>query len=179
MTLGLGRPHIAYEGGQALKGPLKGVNMPVEYFQKWVDEIGMDGLTEEERVVVELVGDEFGDREEVNQPNDISPNPTSPPLYLISHLQTDKSTLLHEYAHAHYHLSSSYREECHRLWDSLDDATRSIISKELAFRNYREDVVIDEFQAYVVEGPGEFGKKVVGRLGEVHRVLRKLMGNLP
>ncbi|KAJ3042837.1 hypothetical protein HK097_001891 [Rhizophlyctis rosea] len=186
MTLGLGRPHIAYEGGQALKGPLKGVNMPLEFLEKWVREVGVEGLTEEERVVLDLVGlrfdaaiasSESNDAERPNQDSSTTA-PLSQPLYLIAHLQTDKSTLLHEYAHAHYHLNPSYRAECHRLWDSLDDSTRQIISKELAFRNYREDVVVDEFQAYVVEGPGEFGKKVVGRLDEVHRILRKLVGGV-
>ncbi|KAJ3040881.1 hypothetical protein HDV00_010341 [Rhizophlyctis rosea] len=205
LALGLGRPHVKYEGGKELRGPLKGINMPVSVLPDWVADVGVGELTDAERVVLDLIGlkcqpaksdgaamgisavpiaDPEATHAEIPSVTtiaELSLNSTAPstPTYLIAHLLTDKSTLLHEYAHAFYYLSSSYRAEAHRLWEELDDATRITITKGLAFWNYAPEVVVDEFQAYVIEGPGEFGKKCAGRLGEAHRILRKLVGTVP
>ena len=66
-----------------------------------------------------------------------------------------------------------------QLWNQLDEDTRSLISKELKFRNYKEDVFIDEFQAYVIEGPNELGKKVGPYLKEAHKVLKMNLALVP
>ncbi|KAJ3287997.1 hypothetical protein HK104_008374 [Borealophlyctis nickersoniae] len=213
LTAALGRPHVRYEGGKELRGPLKGINMPTESLKDWLDEVGAASCSEAERLVLNLVGirvdvtkgggdtdsrlaDQVAsmslerdaapeaaggssiDIDSRNDPEGSVENGRSSPLaaYVIACLAKDQSTLLHEYAHAVFYLSPAYRAECERMWSALGDDAKRAIEKELAFRNYAPEVTVDEFQAYVVEGPQEFGKKWTSRLADAHHTLKKLVG---
>ena len=156
----LGRPHVSYEGSE-LRGPLKGVNFPIEHLLKWSESLDLE-VSDDERYILDLIHDSYPKTK-----------------YLLAYLSKDASTLLHEWAHAVYHLDEGYRELSHRCWDALDKESKVYIEKELKLRNYREDVYVDEFQAYIVEGPYELGKKVASRLQETHRLLKTKLGQVP
>ncbi|KAJ3093122.1 hypothetical protein HK102_007961 [Quaeritorhiza haematococci] len=214
----LGRAHVAYEGGE-LRGPLKGVNFPMEHWMEWVrsqnpaaadDECvaGNDreacevqspatsntgGITDDERRMVQILENcwkrkggggtgtkkqHSGSLKKSSFPGTtesiMNPPKPRPPSYIIASLSTDTDTLLHEWAHAIYHLSEHYRLKCHDLWSTMvSPSSRAVLEKELELRGYRADVLVDEFQAYVVEEPGCFGRKMKGELVPVHRALRE------
>lgn len=48
-----------------------------------------------------------------------------------------------------------------------------VISNDLLMRDYEDRVWVDEFQAYVTENSGEFGKKVRTECEEAAIVLRE------
>lgn len=106
----------------------------------------------------------------------------SPPKYkyLIACLSKDSSTILHEWAHAQYHLDSSYKSLCLDIYhNKLSPQLKLAIEKELRLRSYHPTMYADEFQAYVVETPVEFGKKWIAELKEFHRQLRKHLSPIP
>ncbi|KAI8817115.1 uncharacterized protein EV422DRAFT_542478 [Fimicolochytrium jonesii] len=190
LTAALGRPHVAYEGGH-LKGPLKGVNFPVDFLRRWVEGLGADRVTAEEAWMLALVKGsgvpvDFGELPDgPSAPPPPPPSPQSlgirtPVRYICAYLRNDRSTLLHEWAHAMFFTSPSYRDACEQLYkDVLDDKARAAVGVELRMRNYKEEVYMDEWQAYCVEGPTEFGKKWSRVMKEPHVVLRKLVGAPP
>ncbi len=152
MSTLLGRPHVAYEGNE-LKGPLKGVNFPISHLKQWVQEVGVENLTDMESLIFSYL-----------QPDT---------QYLIAHLKNDKSTLLHEWAHALFHNSSEYQSKVSDYWHSLPLSIQTAIQKELTLRNYSPSVTIDEFQAYIAETPAEFGKKYIDLLKPIHAFCRR------
>lgn len=189
LTAALARPHVAYEGGQ-LKGPLKGVNFPVEELIKWARAIAREDVTEAEAWLLDIVErsgisvfSEKAERQTEPSTSSFRPSPVphcqNPITYICAYTQSDRSTLLHEWAHAKFHLSSMYKSLCEDLYATLDDTCRKVIEKELQMRNYKESVYIDEWQAYIVEGPNEFGKKWTRLMTEPHRVLRERVGAPP
>ncbi|KAI9199802.1 uncharacterized protein BJ171DRAFT_517111 [Polychytrium aggregatum] len=105
--------------------------------------------------------------------------PDQIPHYLIASLRGDTSTILHEWAHAQYFLNAHYRQEAERIWADLDGDLQTAVRKELALRNYSDRVTVDEFQAYIVETPSEFGKKFASRLSLAHRALKGLLPPAP
>ncbi|KAJ3180636.1 hypothetical protein HDU87_001749 [Geranomyces variabilis] len=170
------RPHVAYEGGH-LNGPLKGVNFPSSHYSTWLATSSASSSSS-------------------SASSSSSPTPATPPTltaaeqataalippaatYICAYIRNDRSTLLHEWAHARFHVSDAYRALCVAQWAALDTATVKVVRKELEMRGYREDVYVDEWQAYCVEGPGEFGKKAGRALGEAHCVLRREVGTPP
>jgi hypothetical protein len=168
MATCMARAHEHYEGGK-LRGPLRGVNFPWSSYQAWLgtlpsagevavseddDTMNTRGMTEAEWQLHQLL------------------RHTPAPAYVVAYLARDTSTLLHELAHAAFHLHAPYRAQCHAAWIGLPPDARTYLGKELALRGYAPGVWVDEFQAYVVEGPGELGKRVMGVLGPVHRELR-------
>ncbi|KAI8911419.1 hypothetical protein BC831DRAFT_492294 [Entophlyctis helioformis] len=110
--------------------------------------------------------------------SDNNASDSSAVAYIIAGLHGDKSTLLHEWAHARFFLDASYRDLSHQLWDGLDTDARRAIEKELAMRNYRPDVFVDEFQAYVAENPEDFGKRWAPKVRDANRQLRQII-NVP
>ncbi|KAJ3412458.1 hypothetical protein HDV05_000712 [Chytridiales sp. JEL 0842] len=246
----LGRVHVYYEsggsgeeGGGRLKGPLRGVNFPVEVLGGWMRDVecrwvcgelkeGGEGgglwTVEEERVLKAVYGDglhvhgvgcgclekvkgrikvegsttgldelslQFNDSLQLSTPPSSSSSSSSsadiqnllfPPLpptnvtYLLASLPSDPSTTLHEWAHAHFHLSPTYTALCLSTFSSLPPPLRDHITKELLQWGYAADKIVDEFQAYVVEGPlSVFGKKWADGLREVQRGLREGLGVCP
>jgi hypothetical protein len=95
--------------------------------------------------------------------------------YCIASLSGDSSTLLHEYAHAHYHLNIPYQQLITEIYESLIPEIRSAIEKELTFRNYQQSVFKDEFQAYLIENCNEFGIRFNSKLRPLHIQLRKII----
>lgn len=79
------------------------------------------------------------------------------PSYLIS--VTNKSATQHELLHALFFLHSGYRDKVNKLWEGLSKKCRLVISHDFLMRGYGEHVWVDEFQAYVSEAGGKFGKK--------------------
>ncbi|KAH6567655.1 hypothetical protein BASA50_004761 [Batrachochytrium salamandrivorans] len=96
-------------------------------------------------------------------------------VYVIAGIKGDRSTFLHEWAHARYFLDTLYRAEATRIWESLDTVVRRSIEKDLLMRQYQPTVLIDEFQAYLVETPADFGKRWAGVLNPHHVKLRALV----
>jgi hypothetical protein len=139
--------HNFYEK-QALKGPLKGANMPTTIYLDW-RETHFE-FAEEEQLLHNIIPFELNFD------------------YIIAYIQNDKSTLLHEWAHSVYFKNSEYRDHVHTCYSALDIKTRQIIEKELKMRNYQEDVYEDEFQAYIREDPSDFGKKCTSLLSGIH-----------
>ena len=100
--------------------------------------------------------------------------------YIIACVKGDKSTLLHEWAHARYFLDLDYKQKCVEEFNKLDSAMRIAVERELLSWNYHKNVIVDEFQAYAVEGPlNVFGKKWMGNLREPQTKLRHLCGPVP
>ncbi|KAJ3160694.1 hypothetical protein HDU86_000453 [Geranomyces michiganensis] len=152
------RPHVVYEGGH-LNGPLKGVNFSSLHYTTWLASPQSPPLTPAEQTTAVLV-----------------PATTK---YICAYIRNDRSTLLHEWAHARFFVSETYRALCVEQWAALDAGTVKVIRKELEMRGYREDVYIDEWQAYCVEGPGEFGKKAGRALSVAHCTLKREVGAPP
>jgi hypothetical protein len=62
----------------------------------------------------------------------------------------------------------------HPLW-ALSPACKKVVEQELTMRHYQPHVFIDEFQAYLVETPCEFGKKWSNELSPCHALLKKAL----
>ncbi|KAJ3218606.1 hypothetical protein HDU67_004910 [Dinochytrium kinnereticum] len=158
----IGRAHIFYEGG-TLKGPLKGVNFPTSTYDHWLSTLqSPPPLTPQETQTTNLIK---------SQPPSIS--------YIIATLASDVSTILHEWAHARFHLDPLYKSECEAAYERLGDGVRNAVNKDLTLWNYRPSVFVDEFQAYIVEDPSSFGRKWEPELREAHIHLKALCGRAP
>lgn len=149
MEAGLGRVHKLYEGGE-LKGNLKGVNFPYELYKKYVEK---NVLTPEEKVVQKqiekqtgityIVGILKGDGQEYG---------LSPKEY--------KQTCTHETAHYRYYSDERYRKKVQKIWESLGRDVRVYIEKKLKELGYKDEKIVDEFQAYLIEDSKYFGNRV-------------------
>ncbi|KAJ3169010.1 hypothetical protein HDU88_001337 [Geranomyces variabilis] len=167
------RPHVAYEGGH-LNGPLKGVNFPSSHYTTWLATGTSSSSSSSSSSSITPTPPALTAAEQATAA--LVPPTTS---YICAYIRNDRSTLLHEWAHARFHVSDAYRALCVAQWAALDAATVKVVRKELEMRGYREDVYVDEWQAYCVEGPGEFGKKAGRALGEAHCILRREVGVPP
>lgn len=152
LSLALSRVHEAYEGGK-LKGPLKGVNFPMEFLETWMSNHTNDLCTQEKQVF-ELLGD---------------------CKYIIATLKGDQSSLYHEWAHAHYYLNPKFQTLVKDMFDGLPAQIKKVISYDLKMRGYSSHVLLDEFQAYIIENPNEFGKKWYSTLIPIHHKLRSII----
>lgn len=166
------RPHIFYEKS-ALNGQLRGVNFPSKDYTEWIQSISQDQLTLEEINIVELL----------QQNSRLEPNSTSYQIsdnitYILAYIKGDISTYNHESAHALFHTFPDYATLCTDQYTSLTPEIKSYINKELKIRGYVESNYIDEFQAYIYEGPGELGKKFIIELGMTHQVLKEAIKSL-
>jgi hypothetical protein len=141
------RINTAYEGGE-LKGPLQGVNFPVQFLNEWVKS---KTLTEEEKSIVYKARNY---------------------TYVIAAVENDHSTLLHEKAHALFFLDKSYREKATSIWESLSEKVRKSITNTLKSLGYKSDNFLDEFQAYAVEDPFFFGKSAYTEVSQKIKPLK-------
>ncbi|KAJ3022034.1 hypothetical protein HKX48_007189 [Thoreauomyces humboldtii] len=148
------RPHLTYEG-TVLNGPLLGVNFPSAHLRDWAE---TTTPTEDERSILSLAESSS---------------------YIIAHIARDRSTLLHEWAHAVYYTHQAYRDECLRLWNDLPGQIKKAVNVQLGLMGYREDVWMDEWQAYCVEGPTAFGAMCDRSLGVPCRDLKEALGTPP
>ncbi|KAJ3329605.1 hypothetical protein HDU76_007561 [Blyttiomyces sp. JEL0837] len=189
LSTSLKRPHVYYEGAE-LKGPLKGVNFPTTSLREWYLSLNSDNsagqidgststsfITDAESHVLKLsmILSSCGSL--------IPPSDSTTPItvdYIIASIQNDSSTLYHEWAHARYHQDESYRNLCQSEYNSIPETMRTSIQKELKNWNYRDDVTVDEFQAYIVEGPvSVFGKKWIDSVRSLQGRLRGFCGRCP
>ncbi|RKP04042.1 hypothetical protein CXG81DRAFT_8747 [Caulochytrium protostelioides] len=96
----------------------------------------------------------------------------SPVDYVVAAIGQDRSSFLHEYAHAVYYLNPSYAEAASDAYAALPSDLRAAVEKELAFRNYAPAMFADEWQAYLQEGLADYGKKWVALLQPFQQRLR-------
>jgi hypothetical protein len=146
----LSRVHLFYE--EKLNGPLKGINLPISCWNQWSS---MNTLTVDEEFIQSLISEATE--------------------YIIACIRGDTSTLLHEWAHMKYHLDPHYKQICNQMWDELDSAPKKAITNDLILRNYKPEVYIDEFQAYLLETPSDFGRKWSDYLYPFHKSLKGLV----
>ncbi|KAI9339401.1 hypothetical protein BDR26DRAFT_862359 [Obelidium mucronatum] len=205
----LKRPHIYYEKKE-LKGPLKGINFPVESWIQWAEEVyrsaftSADTISQDLQVLdlanndasrirnidyralftsLELQALDFGLGEQwsfVPETGKLLQNTKIE--YVIAHTASDRSTFVHEWAHAIFYLRKPYRDLCESVFNSqASESFRAHVAKELVqLWNYDESVVLDEFQAYCVEGPVVvFGKKWSNEVKLLQSVLRAGVGDIP
>lgn len=79
--------------------------------------------------------------------------------YLIDYNETnedinvdvDQATLKHEMSHALYYVSQEYRDIVAKAWASIDEETRKNVIEFMKEKHYSDDVIVDEFGAYVTE----------------------------
>jgi hypothetical protein len=132
-----------------LNGKLKGLNMPLEFYQahKSVD-------NEAEIYVWNRISDLIVNNSQL--------------CYVIASIANDHSTLLHEYAHAYYYLNPDYQTLVADYYAQLEKRVRQSIEKDLQMRRYHPCVYQDEFQAYVLEDDCDFGKRFQSILNPIH-----------
>lgn len=94
-------------------------------------------------------------------------------LYLIGYLKLDKSTILHELSHALYYTNQEYYNKIDLLWNSLERDIQIIITKHILLIGYNKQHILDEWQAYLIESPLEFGKKIKSIMNPLHNELQK------
>lgn len=71
-------------------------------------------------------------------------------------------SLQHELLHARFYVDSDYKQLIQNEWDSLSDVVKNHITSFLKRLGYRDDVIIDEYQAYkYTEKPNFFGIRMV------------------
>lgn len=142
MEAGLGRVHKLYEGGE-LKGNLKGVNFPYELYKKYVEK---NVLTPEEKVVQRNIEKQI--------------EKTTGIRYIVGILKGDRYTKIHETAHYRYYSDERYRKKVQKIWESLGRDVRVYIEKKLKELGYKDEKIVDEFQAYLIEDSKYFGNRV-------------------
>lgn len=179
MHLVLGRPHLFYEN-QQLKGPLMGVNMPFKSWITWWSKIKNDNndITEEEILVKEIL-EKLTKETNTDQQIENANDDNTKVKYIIAILEHDKKSLLHEWSHAKYYMDSVVREGANKLFYSLKEKTIVLITRDLEMRGYKSENIIDEFLAYVVECPNEFGNKLRSELQSIHLKAKDLVGAVP
>lgn len=95
---------------------------------------------------------------------------TSNLSYLIS--TTSDASLPHEMLHALYHIHAGYRATAQKAWkEGLLKKTRAVVQQDLLLRGYGPQVWADEFQAYISEDAGEFGKRLEDECLEMQKML--------
>ena len=152
LSLAFGRVHEDYEGGK-LKGPLKGINFPFEFYKDWISS-HKESLNSLEKQVYDLIKD---------------------CKYIIASLIGDQSSLYHEWAHAYYFLNPKFQIFVQEMFDDLPAQIKKVILNDLKMKGYSSNVFLDEFQAYVLENPNEFGKKCSNTLTLLHQKLREII----
>ncbi|KAJ3196601.1 hypothetical protein HK101_008393 [Irineochytrium annulatum] len=172
LSSALSRANTSYEGAE-LRGPLRGANMPITSFLKFCDGLqdsGGSALEEDEKHVREVIKEAKLAAVTAK---------VEPPCYLIAAVKADRPTLAHEWAHARFYVDEDYRAQCVKVYDTLDEAVRAGIIKELIGWNYQPAGYVDEFQAYVVEDAGSFGEKWRSALKKSNIILKVACGPPP
>lgn len=74
--------------------------------------------------------------------------------YLVAYV-SDKD-LAHELQHAKYYLDQQYNRLVNQVWNRLDNSLKTKLKIFLEGLGYNDDVLIDEFQAYLTTEPINF-----------------------
>jgi hypothetical protein len=72
-------------------------------------------------------------------------------FYVIGSTPRDSETLRHELAHALYCLSAEYRMNVLKIFADTKSNIPALFRKKLLKMGYSEQVILDEFQAYLIE----------------------------
>jgi len=84
--------------------------------------------------------------------------------YVIVYKKGDKLTKGHEMMHAKYYMDDKYKEKVKDMWHSMKDRSRlKVIEmlKKMGYPEDKDDILIDEFQAYYyTEKKNFFGKNL-------------------
>ncbi|UZJ56948.1 hypothetical protein CBS101457_006268 [Exobasidium rhododendri] len=110
--------------------------------------------------------------------NDSERGAIAAPVYLISALASQVSSLRHERLHFLYFVSADYREKVQREYETLSAKSLRIIQRDLVLRKYAPHVWVDEFQAYVSEDAGEFGSSIRLECQVIGRALQRYQAKL-
>lgn len=85
--------------------------------------------------------------------------------YVVVYKKGDKITKDHELLHAKYYIDDKYKKSIQLIWDGMKkDSKKKVIYmlKKMGYDSDREDIMIDEFQAYYyTEKPNFFGKNLI------------------
>lgn len=78
--------------------------------------------------------------------------------YTIAYLKGDFSTKNHEIRHAMFYFNKMYRKMVFNFWKSMDLKVKKTIISFLIKCGYKEECIIDEFQAYACteDNPNKF-----------------------
>ncbi|KAN0064041.1 hypothetical protein ACQY0O_003647 [Thecaphora frezii] len=144
-------------------------NLPVRAVREWLEAIKAEGKSwreecniEETKVLEYLLEQEWMNREGEGEG------------YIISTLSTPagERSIEHERMHAIYYFEPAYRAVAKEAFELLSKGVRKVVEGDLRLRGYREEVWVDEFQAYLVEqGEGVFGNKAREECKEARRRL--------
>lgn len=84
--------------------------------------------------------------------------------YVIVYKKGDKLTKEHELMHAKYYMDEKYKEKINNIWCDMKERSRDKvinILKKMGYPEDKEDILIDEFQAYYyTEKKNFFGKNL-------------------
>jgi len=69
--------------------------------------------------------------------------------YVIGYIKGDWKVRKHEMCHAKFYISKKYRKFWIKKWNLLNSNIRQKIIKKLKYMGYSDNVIIDEFQAYM------------------------------
>ena len=80
--------------------------------------------------------------------------------YVIVYKKNDVLTMNHELCHAKYGMDEKYRKDVATLWDSFSEKYKKNVKEMLKRMKYpeKDDIILDEFQAYYFTEKGLFGK---------------------
>lgn len=85
--------------------------------------------------------------------------------YVVVYKKGDKITKEHELLHAKYYMDEKYKKSIQLIWDDMKkESKKKVISmlKKMGYDEDREDIMIDEFQAYYyTEKSNFFGKNLI------------------
>ena len=81
-------------------------------------------------------------------------------FYIIGYVSSDRSTQRHELSHAFFNLYPEYASLIESMYDQISDKTKAKLNGCLQRRGYAEELYVDEFGAYLLEGDKEVCKYV-------------------
>eukprot|EP00798_Chlamydomonas_sp_ICE-L_P001211 gene1211-32553_t len=96
--------------------------------------------------------------------------------YVIACVKGNAQTLKHELCHARFYVNEEYRLNMINIWEkTLTQKQRNHIAAFLTRLGYKEDVHVDEFQAYAMtEAPNFYGMDVSDALEEMAILQKQL-----
>lgn len=84
--------------------------------------------------------------------------------YVVAYKKGDKLTKEHEMMHAKYYMDDNYKEKVKEVWNSMRESSKiKVIEmlKKMGYPDDKEEILIDEFQAYYyTEKKNFFGKNL-------------------
>jgi len=144
-----------------------GFNIPGDVYEKWIDVNSYDPMsTHESTLCIEI------HHAKINKER----------FYIIGALKKDKNTIKHEIAHALFYLNPEYEREMMQVTEYFHEnfnREHGKLAKQLKKIGYGDNVIWDEFQAYLSTGTkSELVEELnldVEKLAPVIRKYRKVL----